>query len=90
MAANLRVLVVAQDLLALTGLAALLREQKGCDVVGQIAADGDVNAGIEVYLPDAVAWDLGWDLPSGLEQLSNLPENEPPTVALVADASDAA
>ena len=87
--ADLRVLVVAQDSLARTGLATLLRQQRGCDVVGQIAADGEVSAGIEVYLPDAVVWDLGWDLASGLEQLSSLPESAPPVLALVADAADA-
>lgn len=87
--ADLRVLVVAQDSLARAGLATLLREQRGCDVVGQIAADGGVSVGIEVYLPDAVVWDLGWDLASGLEQLSDLAESGPPVLGLVADAADA-
>jgi two-component system nitrate/nitrite response regulator NarL len=58
---ELRVFIVADDPLARTGLATLLTSLPGCMIVGQMASDADVLIGLEVYRPDAVIWDLGWD-----------------------------
>jgi DNA-binding NarL/FixJ family response regulator len=59
---DLRVLIVAVDPLARAGLATLLTSLPGCMVVGQTAGNADVLAGLEVYRPDVVVWDLGWDV----------------------------
>jgi DNA-binding NarL/FixJ family response regulator len=58
---DLRVLIVADDPLARAGLATLLTQQPGCSVVGQMAAHADVLAGLRLYQPDVVVWDLGWE-----------------------------
>jgi two-component system nitrate/nitrite response regulator NarL len=79
-----RVLIVAGDPLARAGLAALLAGQDGCTVVGQAAAD-DPN--LDVYRPDVLIWDLGWDPdPAALPDLG---EGGPPVLALLPDATDA-
>ena len=86
---DLRVLVVAQDSLARTGLAALLGQQPGCNVVGQSAGDATLSSDLDVYRPDVLLWDLGWDPRTGLEHLASLPDGAPPALALVADESPA-
>ena len=84
---DLRVLVVADDLLARAGLATLLAQQPGCVVVGQIAGDVDLAAALEVYRPDVTVWDLGWEPALSLERLADYPSGEerPPIVALLPD-----
>src|SRR3989337_2394230 len=49
---ELRILVVADDPLSRSGLAALLQNQAGCLVAGQIAGDADILAAFEQYRPD--------------------------------------
>lgn len=61
-ASDLRVLIVADDPLARAGLATLLTSLPGCMVAGQMAGDADVLTGLQVYGPDVVVWDLGWDV----------------------------
>ena len=87
---NVRVLIVARDQLARAGLAALLAQQPGCSVAGQVADYAEVSSSLEVYRPDVVAWELGWDPASALEHLADLPEDAPPVVALLPDDSHAA
>lgn len=88
---DLRVLVVADDPLARAGLAALLADQPGCTIVGQIAGDADLPAELEVYLPEVIVWDLGWDPVLAIEHLADLRNaSSPPIVALVSDESHAA
>ena len=82
-----RVLVVADDPLARTGLAALLANQAGCTVVGQMAARDDLAAALDVYRPVVMVWDLGWP---GTERWPEPEEGSPPVVALVADVEGAA
>jgi DNA-binding NarL/FixJ family response regulator len=86
----LRTLVVADDPLARAGLATLLTDQSECTVVGQVPADADLETALEVYLPDVVVWDLGWDPALSIERLADLAEDEPPIVALLADETFAA
>ena len=76
---DLRVLIVADDPLARAGLATLLTHQPDCTVVGQMAAHTDILAGLHLYQPDVVVWDLGWEpapgpaeAPTGLERLAEV------------------
>lgn len=55
----LRVMIVADDLLVRTGLAALLEEQADVRIVGQ-AHPLRFADDAELYQPDVVVWDLGW------------------------------
>lgn len=87
---DLRVLIVGGDPLARAGLAALLADQPGCTVVGQVAGDSDLLAMLDVYGPNVLMWDLGWDPTLALETLAELRDAGPPIVALLPDESDAA
>jgi len=89
---DLRVLIVADDPLARTGLAALLSDQPGCVIVGQIAEDAGLTSALDVYRPEVILWDSGWDpmptaasSPPSLERLAELADAVPPVVALVPD-----
>jgi two-component system nitrate/nitrite response regulator NarL len=55
----MRVMIVADDLLVRTGLAALLEEQADVRIVGQ-AHPARFTDDAELYQPDVVVWDLGW------------------------------
>lgn len=91
---DLRVLVMAADPLARAGLATLLAGEPGCMVVGGEPADADLVAVAELYRPDAVLWDLGWDpepeLESSLERLGGLTEVGLTAVVLLPDEAHAA
>lgn len=102
----LRILIVADDPLVRGGLAALLTDQPDCMVAGQLAADADVVAGLDVYRPDAVLWDFGWGptlepppypaesgreaIRTRLERLTDLRHIGQPVVALLPDTTHAA
>ncbi len=85
-----RVLIIADNPLARLGLAALLAEQQGYSVVGQIASEASSLADLDFYKPDVLIWDLDWDVRSALERLADLKSSHPPVVALLADDSGAA
>lgn len=55
----IRILVVAGDPLARTGLAALISAMPDCRVVGEFPDDAELPDAIERLGPDAVVWDLG-------------------------------
>ena len=57
----LRILIVADDPLARAGLATVLAHQPGCVIVGQVAGGEDILLALDVYRPDVVLWDLGWE-----------------------------
>jgi two-component system, NarL family, nitrate/nitrite response regulator NarL len=94
----LRVLIVADDPLARGGLAALLANQPDCTVVGQLAT-ADIIAALDVYRPDIVLWDCGWEpglslhasesksetSRTCLERLVDLRDVGQPVVALLSD-----
>ena len=86
----IRVLIVGDDQLSRTGLAAMLAQQSGVEVAGQAAADDDIVSVLEVYIPDVLVWDLGWNSVESLARLSELPESAPPVVALLVDDSNTA
>jgi two-component system, NarL family, nitrate/nitrite response regulator NarL len=101
--ANLRVLIVANDPLARAGLAALLTDQADITVVGRIAATLDLLTEVEIYRPEVVVFDLGWDpslttlrsasdqdtTPTSLDNLIELSETDLPVVALLPDETHA-
>ncbi len=102
----LRVLIVADDPLVRGGLATLLAERPDCMVAGQMATGTDITTGLEVYRPDLVLWDMGWDpaltgtqhasaagreeTKSPLERLTDLCDTGHPVVILLPDATHAA
>ena len=85
---DIRVLIIADDPLARAGLATLLAEQPGCVVVGQISyAD---TGQLDIYRPDVLLWDLGWDADAALEQPADFEDDGLPIVALLGEVGDAA
>lgn len=98
---NLRVLIIADDPLVRAGLATLLADQPNLTVIGRLAAEVDLPAQLDVYHPDVVVFDLGWDphltatsarpgsgsvaTRTSLESLAELGESGLPTVALLPD-----
>jgi DNA-binding NarL/FixJ family response regulator len=90
---DVRVLIVAEDPLARAGLAALLVDQPGCSVVGQLAEDADLSTAVDVYRPDVVLWDMGLERmppsspssPSALERVTELVDAGTAVVTLLAD-----
>ena len=86
---DLRVLIVGDDSLARAGLAAMLADQPGYTVVGQVSGEDDLRAGVGIYQPHVVVWDLGWDPASTLERIADLNENATPVVVLLPDEAHA-
>jgi len=60
MMSDVRVIIVADDLIVRAGLAALLSDQAGVRVVGQSAPERAVEDA-EMLDPDAIVWDVGWE-----------------------------
>lgn len=91
---DLRLLVVAEDPLARAGLATILADQPGCEVVGQSGVGESVLANLEAFQPDAIIWDLGWDNEGSLSSLEDLVAGEreagPAIIALLSDQGGAA
>ena len=87
---TLRVLIVAEDPLARTGLATMLGREPDCDVVGQIAPDDDLASAVERGQPDVVLWDAGADPRLPLDLVEMVEEAPPILVLLPEDASAAA
>ena len=88
---DLRVLVVADDHLARAGLAALIDDQPGCAVAGQVSGLDYASIGPDVFSHDVEVWDLGWVPERALEAfVGDTDEHAPPAVVLMADESSAA
>ncbi len=68
----LRVFIVAEDLLVRVGWHALLSQQTNFDLVGQGDSNRLIND-IDIYRPDVVVWDVGWQLPTALNELDDTP-----------------
>ncbi|MEQ8677033.1 MAG: response regulator transcription factor [Aggregatilineales bacterium] len=80
-----RVLVIADTLLARVGLAALLDTQAEVDVVGQVAGDATLLDDLDIYRPDVVVFDLGYEPASLLSRLTALVDAGMPLVVLMSD-----
>lgn len=85
----LRLLIVADDLLARTGLATLLTEQSNYTIAGQTASI-DLAANLSIYAPDVLLWDMGWEPTSAIERLTDLGNLGVPVVVLLASREHAA
>jgi two-component system nitrate/nitrite response regulator NarL len=86
---DLRILIIAGDPLARAGLAALLVNQAGCSVAGQASDTDDLAAALAVFRPDAVVWDVGWDVTSRQESLAAFCEVSPPVLAILGSENQA-
>ena len=69
---DLRLLVVASDPLARAGLTTLLTDRSGFQIVGQIEGGESLPAEIDVYQPEIIVWDLGWDPEESLTRLEDV------------------
>lgn len=85
----LRVLIVADNLLARAGLAALLDGQDNCLVVGQTTSKSLAD-NISIYRADVLLIDLGWQATDSLDSMSQIVDRDLPVLALIADENDAA
>ena len=95
---DLRLLIVAADPLARAGLATLLERtlkerQPEVRIVGQIGVAETTPAEIDIYQPDMLLWDLGWEPEESLTLLEELElgevEGSLAVVALVPDEDPA-
>jgi DNA-binding NarL/FixJ family response regulator len=84
---DLRVLVVASSPLARAGLTALLDGAPGIDIVGQSAGDAELADTLDVYRPDALVWDMGWEPLQNLDRLNEI--GGAAVLALIADEATA-
>jgi DNA-binding NarL/FixJ family response regulator len=82
---NTRVLIVGDDPLARVGLSQMIQDDPDCVMVGQIDRAIDLSDALEVYRPDVVLWDLGWEASENLERLAEFAEEGVPVVALLSD-----
>jgi two-component system, NarL family, nitrate/nitrite response regulator NarL len=78
----LRIFIVADDLLVRTGLSTLLVAQSDMRVVGQ-ANGATLSDDMDVYRPDVVLWDLGWN-EANAKRLANIGETS--VLVLVGDS----
>ncbi len=85
--ADLRVLVVASSPLARAGLTALLDDAVGIEIVGQSAGDAELLDTLDVYRPDVLIWDMGYEPMQQLERLAEV--GNVGVLALIADAATA-
>jgi DNA-binding NarL/FixJ family response regulator len=84
---NLRVLVVADDPLARVGLSRIIEDDTDCVLVGQIDRAVDLSNALDVYRPDVLLWDLGWEASESVEHLAEFTEESIPVVVLLSDES---
>ncbi len=87
---DLRIMILADDPLARAGLAALLAQQPGCQVVGQAPADADLAAEIDAAQADVAIWDLAWTPAAALAHLAEQSALLPPVLVLLPGADTAA
>ena len=87
---DVRVLILADDPLVRAGLAAILADQPGCQVVGQAEPPGDLGEVLDLYLPDVTLWDIGWDSEAALDHLQDVSGSGLQVLLLVPDEATAA
>ena len=85
---ELRILLVAEDLLVRTGLASLLSNQPELRIVGQTNGER-IGDDVDVFQPDIVLWDLGWQ-ETTVRRLNSAGDLHVPILALLGDRSSAA
>ncbi|MFZ1754596.1 MAG: hypothetical protein WAU10_12665, partial [Caldilineaceae bacterium] len=90
---EISLLIVADDLLARAGLAALLAGQPDLTVAGQTDCGPPLDALVQAHAPDVLLWDLGWDFGEAengplLDCLADF-TTRLPVLALLPDGEDA-
>jgi len=83
-----KVLVVADDPLVRGGLSRILVDNNDLVVSGQVSGKEFSISLLEIYQPDAVLWDLGWDPGSSVDALLDLPELGIPIILLAPDGME--
>jgi two-component system nitrate/nitrite response regulator NarL len=83
---TLRILLIADDPLARAGMAALVGDLENCEIVGQVAADDQLPLAPDLFEPDVVLWDLGWDPMPDFENLAEFAALSPALLVLLDDA----
>src|SRR5437867_2191619 len=86
---DVRILVIASDPLVRASLATVLSGQTGFTVVGQTALQDQISDVVNLYQPEVILWDFGWDAESSLEHLPDLREARTPVVVLLPDDTHA-
>lgn len=83
----IRVLIVANDPLARAGLSALLEDRAECSVVASLPVQDLNERMLDVYQPDVLLWDAGWEneATDQRKDASWLSEDSPPIIALLSD-----
>lgn len=85
----LRTLIVASSPLARAGLATMLSDQQEINVVGQIS-DEALSDALDVYRPEVLVWDVGYEPLNSLDRLTELRGSHAAVLILVADEHSAA
>lgn len=91
---TLSLLILSDDRLTRAGLGAVLAESPRVTVAGESDGRADLAELLNLYAPDVILWDLGWEPDHGddgqltaLDRLAAAVELATPTVALLPDAS---
>ncbi|RME97616.1 MAG: DNA-binding response regulator [Chloroflexi bacterium] len=82
---TLHVLIISADPLTRAGLAALLADPPDLTVSGQISVEQIFETGFDIFQPDVILFDLGWETGAALDALADLDEPGTPVVALLSD-----
>ena len=85
---DLRILIVADNLLSRAGLASLLANSVGINVIGQTASGETLTADLDLYRPEIVVYDLGWNPTPAIASFASL--RGLPVLALLPDEEHAA
>ncbi|MCK6577384.1 MAG: response regulator transcription factor [Anaerolineae bacterium] len=80
---EVRTLIVADSPLARAGMSALL-DGVGIVVVGGIGDEIDLLDAVNIYHPDVIVWDMGWEPLGVIERIADL-RGRPLVLALTAD-----
>lgn len=78
-----RVVIIAGDPLARAGLASLLDDRDELVLLGQIGPDRRLLDNLDLYSPDVIIWDLGWDAEEAPAEMADLQESQLPLLALL-------
>lgn len=84
---DLKILIVATNPLARMGLAALLTGQSGVTIAGQTTGGINLADEIDLYRPDAIIWDWGWE--NQPDRLADVRDTHLPVLALLNNAAQA-
>lgn len=85
----LRVLVISGSPFARAGLASLISAQTGLIIAGQGSPDDDLTDSLDLYRPDVLVWEMGWEPLQYLDRLAELRDTLVPVLTLIAHDSNA-